>query len=288
MILEHKTINLFGKLLFEKAVIQAPHRKPNPMPQEACFLYVLEGATNNISEEESLLVKKDEAVLMKCGSYLSQMVSTAADRRYAAVAVHFYPEVLKKVYGNEVPAFLKENRGFDRNMVRVEASILVQKYIESLLFYFENPQLVSEDILILKLKEIILLLIQTENAPHVLEVLSNLFNPREYSFKEVIDAHIFSTVTVSELADLTHLSLSSFKREFARLYDDSPARYFRRKRLEKAQALLAVSNESIGDIAFECGFSDMAYFSKIFKSHTGFSPSAFRMNQTDKKLDEST
>ena len=286
MILERKTIDLFGRLLFEKVVIVAPFKKPNPMPQEACFLYVLEGAYNSISEEESLVVKKDEAVLMKCGNYLSQMIATTSDRRYEAIAVHFFPDVLKKVYENDLPKFLKENtRPAERNMVRVEASMLVQKYIESLLFYFENPQLVNEEILVLKLKEIILLLLQTENAPGIIEVLSNLFNPREFGFKEVVDAHIFSPVTVSELAGLTHLSLSSFKREFARLYGDSPARYFRKKKIDKAKDLLVVSDKLIGDIAFECGFNDVANFSKAFKLHAGISPSEYRMNRKDKILD---
>ncbi len=285
MILDHKTLDLFGKMLFEKAVIVAPFKKPHNMADEACFLYVLEGTYNSVSEDEALLIKKDEAVLMKCGNYLSQMRSTTPDKKYEAIAVHFFPEVLKRIYKNEPPAFLRStSRQASFNMARIEASVLVQKYIESILFYFENPALVSEEILILKLKEIILLLLQTPNAPRVMEIMSNLFNPREFDFKQVIETHLFSTVSISELAALTHRSLSSFKRDFAKIYNDSPGRYIKRKRVEKAANMLKVSTEPIGDIAYQCGFGDTAYFSKTFKSVYGLSPSSFRLNPSDKIL----
>jgi transcriptional regulator GlxA family with amidase domain len=125
----------------------------------------------------------------------------------------------------------------------MKATILVRKYIESILFYFENPQLVTEDILILKLKEIILLLLQTGDSPRVIEILTNLFSEKIFSFKEVIEAHICSHLTIQELVTLTHHSLSSFKRKFKQIYSDTPANYLRARRLEKARQLLSISDQ---------------------------------------------
>lgn len=286
MIQDHKAINLFGHLLFEKAILKTPFSRSVPMPNEACFLYILDGRYHAISEEDSFLAEAEEAVLMKCGNYMGHMLSKKSEHRYEAVAVHFYPEVMKKVYADAPPSFLTDTSfTFSRNMVKMEASILIRKYIESLLFYFENPELVSEEILILKLKEIVLLLLQTKNAPQVIEVFNNLFNPRTFTFKEVVEAHIFTSISISELAQLTNLSLSSFKRTFAQVYDDTPARFRTKRRIEKAKQLLALSENSIGHIAFEVGFLDVAHFSKVFKSVAGVSPSTFRLNRTDKKLD---
>jgi len=44
------------------------------------------------------------------------------------------------------------------------------KYMDSIIFYFENPGMVSEDLLVLKLKELILLLNETKNAPLVKQI----------------------------------------------------------------------------------------------------------------------
>jgi len=285
MVVEHKTYDLYGKVLFEKAIIVPPFRRPTIMSNDACFLHIIEGENNTFTATGKVHIRTKESVLIKCGNYMSQMIGTGTSR-YEAVAVHFYPEVLKKVYEKDIPEFLRHPNTYRGKEVvaRVPDNILLQKYIESILFYFENPSIVSEDILVLKLKELILLLINTENAPKVLQILSSLFSPTSYTFKEVIEAHIFDDLSQDELAQLTNLSLSSFKREFKKYYNQSPAAYLRNRKLEHAADLLNVSDNRISDIAFNCGFNNQAHFSKCFTEKYGMPPSEFRLNQNNKSL----
>ena len=91
--------------------------------------------------------------------------------------------------------------------------------------------------------------------------MKDLFNPDEYSFKEIIQNNLYEDLSVDNLAMLTNLSTSSFKRKFKEVFDDSPAHYIKTKRLEKAADLLVVSNQRITDICYECGFSDIGHFS---------------------------
>lgn len=255
------------------------------MPNEACFLYVLDGKYDSISEKEQLKLHAHESVLMKCGSYLSEMYTTGDSQKYEAIAVHFYPDILQKVYDHEIPAFLKpQNSTSNMSMGKINSNILIHKYIESILFYFDNQQLVNEEILILKLKEIILLLNQTKNAPNIRNVLSNLFNPTTYTFREIVEAHVYSNISTSELAHLTNRSLSSFKREFEKIYNSSPAAYIKDKKLERAARYLKSSELRTSNIAYDCGFSDAAHFSKSFKKKYGVSPSIYRVNQIDKSM----
>lgn len=142
--------------------------------------------------------------------------------------------------------------------------------------------LVSDDILILKLKEIIILLSQTKNAGAIQLILSQLFSPTTYSFKQIIEAHLFSPISITELSDYCNLSLSSFKREFAKLYNDTPANYIKNKRLEKAAELLQVSNKRVTDIAFDCGFNDLANFTKSFHDKYQLTPTNYRLDQIAK------
>jgi hypothetical protein len=53
-----------------------------------------------------LKASEGEAVLMKCANFSGQTKSGSG--QYEADAIHFYPEVLKKIYGTEIPSFLKE------------------------------------------------------------------------------------------------------------------------------------------------------------------------------------
>lgn len=284
MIIDHKTFDLFGKMLFETVVLKPPFKKPNPMPNEACFLYIMEGEYDSISEQEQLRIRAEESVLMKCGNYLSTMLKSKNSDTYRALAIHFYPDVLLKIYENRLPGFLKENQSSDIGMAKLNSDLLIRKYIESILFYFENPNLVNEEILVLKLKEIILLLDQTKNGPAIRTILSSLFNPVSYSFREIIEAHYFSTITIEELAQLTNMSLSTFKREFKKIYNASPATYLRDKKLEKSIELLGSTNLRTSDIAYDCGFADVSHYSKTFKLRYGVSPTVYKMNHFGKSL----
>jgi AraC-like DNA-binding protein len=194
------------------------------------------------------------------------------------VVVNFHPAILKRIYERELPSLLQSPRNVvsNKSSERINNDFLIQKYIEGLLFYFENPSLVNEDILILKIKEIMVLLSQTRNAEAIQVILSQLFSPTTYTFKQIIEAHLFSQLTLEELAALNNLSVSSFKREFAKLYNDTPSNYIKSRRLEKAAELLLVSDQRISDIAFECGFNDLANFTKSFHSKYDVTPTDYR------------
>lgn len=280
MILKHQTINLFEKKVFETAIVKPPFKSLNQLDNEACFLYVLEGNNNHYSEEGHIDYNKDEGVLMKCGNFIFNVNPDKNSGKGGFVAIHFYPEVLKKIYENDIPDFLKKKKPlpFQSNMALVKSSLLIKKYIESLLFYFENPVLVNEELMTLKFKEIILLLINTEDAPAIIEIMHNLFSPRVFSFKDIIESHIFSPLSITDLAQLTNSSLASFKREFKKIYQDSPANYIKNKRLDKAAKLLKVSSIPISSIAYDCLFNDVAHFSSSFKAKYNLTPSQFRLS----------
>ena len=158
------------------------------------------------------------------------------------------------------------------------------KYIDSILFYFENPTLATEELLVLKIKELFMLLMHTKNAPDVKRVLSKLFSPQSYSIREVVEAHLYDDINVAELAQLSNHSLSSFKRKFKEIYNESTAVYLKKKKLEKAAELLLGSAENISKICYDSGFNDLAHFSRSFKSEFGITPSAYRLNQRVKEL----
>ncbi|MBI4674986.1 MAG: helix-turn-helix transcriptional regulator [Chloroflexi bacterium] len=285
MIIEYKTLDLFGKMVFERVILKPPFRKANPLPDEACMLYVIEGKYRSFSETEQLQVSRKEAVLMQCGNYLGQMLGSDASPYYEAVAVHFYPEVLKKIYENDLPGFLKRPLAqSNRAMAKLQGDALLQNYIDSILFLFTNPELATEDLLIVKVKELILLLVNSKHAAKVHQILANLFTPQAVSFREIVHAHLFAPLTTKELAQLTNQSLSSFKREFRKIFNASPSEYIKAKRMQKAAELLALTDQSITEIAYDCGFNDSAYFSAAFKAHYALSPSRYRLNQKNKNL----
>ncbi|MEL6660571.1 MAG: AraC family transcriptional regulator [Bacteroidota bacterium] len=283
MIKSYQQLDLFGKKIFEKACLQPPIRLAAEMPNDACFYYVLRGESRTFTPTGQVRSSQDEGVVMQCGTYLNEYFSQGGiEDDCEAVAVHFYPEVLKMLYDKDFPNFmLQVGKVQPLRHRQLKSSSLLKNYINSLLFYFDNPELVSEEILKLKLKELILLLAQTDNAEAIRDLLASLFTPETLDFKTVVEAHVYHNISVNELAQLAHLSLSSFKREFARHYDCPPARYLKQRKLEKAAQLLIATELRVSDIAFDCGFVDLAHFSKSFLKEHGCSPSDYRRLNLD-------
>lgn len=285
MVLGHKQYELFGKLIFEKVVIQPPFQRVVVMPDQACFLYVIDGTGEAVSEVEKIRIPTSESVLMKCGNYITKILASPKSSNFQAIIVHFHPDILKRIYENDPPLFLKKkDNNYAASLSKIKETPLISKYIEGLLFYFEHPELVNQDLLILKLKEIILLLLHTDEYKNIDQIFESLFSPAAHSFKQIIKSHVYSDLTIEDLAQLTNLSVSSFKREFRRIFNDSPANYLRNKKLEKTAELLIVSEQSITELAFHSGFKELAHFSKSFKDKFGVTPSTYRRNQKGKNL----
>lgn len=278
MVTDYKKFDLFGKTLIQKVDLKSPFEFAFPVAEQACFLYMLKGEIEYQSAGDHLKIPTHHSLLLNCINSGKQIHDIGSDGEGEIVIVTFHPDVLKKVYDKEIPLIFKPNNQVtNQSRGAISNDFLIQKYIEGLLFYFENPSLVSDEILVLKLKEIILLLSQTRDAETIQVILSQLFSPAAYTFKQIIEANLFEQVGVEHLAQKTNLSVSSFKREFKKLYDDSPANYIRTKRLERAAELLLASNERITDIAFDCGFNDLANFTKSFHDRYNVSPSNYRL-----------
>ncbi|MDE6480596.1 MAG: substrate-binding domain-containing protein [Muribaculaceae bacterium] len=81
---------------------------------------------------------------------------------------------------------------------------------------------------------------------------------------------------ISEIASAMNLGQSQFTRKIKALTNYTPVELIRRMRLQKAKTLLLGSEKTVSEIAFEVGFTSLAYFSKCFKEEFGTSPSTSR------------
>lgn len=83
------------------------------------------------------------------------------------------------------------------------------------------------------------------------------------------------------LADLCGISLR-YLHDLCRDLDQSAARMIRSRRLEAARDRLAgPGGRSIAEIAYECGFSDQALFSRAFRAEFGVTPKGWRARQAE-------
>ncbi len=83
-------------------------------------------------------------------------------------------------------------------------------------------------------------------------------------------------LTAKDMAERVHMSRSYFSTCFKQLVGASFNEYFRGVRMEQAKQRLSGSEDPVGMIAWESGFSDESYFSTVFKNYSGMTPTEFR------------
>ena len=88
--------------------------------------------------------------------------------------------------------------------------------------------------------------------------------------------HYAENITLTEISGHLYVSPTYFSKIFSQEMGRPFSRYLLEYRISKAIELLRDPNNKVSAIATDCGFSDVTYFSKAFKSVTGMSPHRYR------------
>jgi AraC-like DNA-binding protein len=93
---------------------------------------------------------------------------------------------------------------------------------------------------------------------------------------QYIHEHIHEGVTVADVAKHCNLSVDYFTRIFKKEIAMAPLPYIQKRKIEKAQLMLALARKTIKDIAYDLSFSDMKHFNQLFNKLVGMSPKIYR------------
>lgn len=91
-----------------------------------------------------------------------------------------------------------------------------------------------------------------------------------------VSSNYKQNIKLEEVAELINLTTNSFCRFFKKVTDKTFIQFLNEYRINKVCGLLGSRNTSISDIVYECGFNDIAYFTRQFKKKTGVSPGIYR------------
>lgn len=280
MVIEHKTLQYQGKVVFEKMTIRHFVRMPKVFTEtEACFMYLQEGSFQFRTPEKVLKFKEGDAFLAKCSDYFFEQNETNHQQttKTRGIGIYLYPSIVKELFDFDL-SMSDFNTNYDATKVSIDG--IMENFITGIDFLLDNPSVSTDSMIKVKLKEFLLLLSNTENAPTLLDFVSSLFKPYEYDFKKVVEQNIFADLSIAEFATLCGMSISTFQRTFYSVFAQTPAKYILEQRMSKAKKMLRNESNRISEIAFECGYQTTSTFNRLFKKTFSLSPSEFRLNET--------
>jgi len=271
------TFKIKDWVVLGRTFFKPPFKVSDTLINEARIVHVVHGHSNLYSANQYVELNAGDTIIMKSDNFINNWSPNDSDQVNEVIVFQLTSEMLKGIYQTQIPEwFLRDQTKQSSPIQRAEINPLLNDYFKNLRYYLDNSKLISEDLLRIKIQELIHILVKTDSTGSNQKIFGALFNANEYKFQEVIHARLFDDLKLVDLAFLTGLSLSSFKRKFSSIYGTSPNKYFISKRLEKAQLLLRTTDLRISEIAYDCGYSDLGYFTKTFQKHHNCSPTNFR------------
>lgn len=158
------------------------------------------------------------------------------------------------------------------NMIDLTGDRFLKSYFDSLLPYFDQPEQLIPALAAIKTKEAIELLLRVK--PELRLFLFDFSEPYKIDLEAFMNQNFRYNVPISQFAKLTGRSLSTFKRDFGRLFALPPEKWLLQKRLELAHYLIKVKHQSPGNVYLDAGFENLSHFSDAFKKFFGYNASS--------------
>ena len=94
--------------------------------------------------------------------------------------------------------------------------------------------------------------------------------------KGYIEEHFNEPFCLEELAALSNMSVTNFRREWKKRYTEAPLQYRDAIRLYRAKEYLGSGYYTVSEVGEKCGFDDASYFIRFFKKKTGQTPAQYK------------
>ncbi len=91
-----------------------------------------------------------------------------------------------------------------------------------------------------------------------------------------VEQNIHSSLRITDLGALVHLSASHFSRNFRVSFGEAPYAYVLSRRIALAKDLIGTTDEPLSQIAHACGMCDQAHLCKLFRRIAGMTPHQWR------------
>ena len=237
------------------------------------LVWFISGETKIIQAESTFSFKAGDIFLIPRNELATIINYPKNGLPHKTVVMHLSTERLKKFYEK---AGHNKNIQPNQKIYRFSNHPLLKSCLASLIPYFDLENEFPETLATLKIEEAINILRFID--PSVDSVLANFDVPGKIDLVNFMQRNFMFNMSLEKLGYLTGRSLSTFNRDFKKLFNTTPQKWLIDKRLELAYYQLAAKKKKPTEIYLEVGFEDLSHFSFTFKKKYGFPPNQVPMN----------
>lgn len=247
--------------------------KSDLMFEDHMLVWFISGETKIIQAESTFSLQTGDTFLIPRNELATIINYPKNGLPHKTVVMHLSTERLKKFYAKTDHKKTQARQ----KIYRFSNHPLLGSCLASLIPYFELESEFPESLATLKIEEAINILRLID--PTVDSVLANFDVPGKIDLIDFMQRNFMFNMSLEKLGYLTGRSLSTFNRDFKKLFNTTPQKWLTDKRLELAYYQLAENKKKPTEIYLEVGFEDLSHFSFIFKKKYGVSPNQLLVNR---------
>jgi AraC family transcriptional regulator, exoenzyme S synthesis regulatory protein ExsA len=248
----------------------ARNREGEQFTSEHVLSYQIAGAlklTNGIWE---YVFEEGDFRFIRRNQLVKFIKEPATEGVFKSVSI-FLDQAMLKSFSLEYGYKAENRKGEAEPVLRLQKRPIYQSYMNSLLPHVQGDQLINQPLETLKQREAVMILLQSE--PEMKDILFDFSEPGKLDLEAFMNKNFHFNVQLERFAYLTGRSLSTFKRDFEKIFGETPSRWLLKRRLKEAYYLMKEKGKSASEVYLDLGFEDLSHFSFSFKKQFGISPS---------------
>ena len=244
-----------------------PQISPEQFISEHFFLYLVKGSMEGYDGHKHYSLKSGEYCIAR-KNHLARYNKQKENNEFEKVVVVFdEPFLISYQEKHRVP-----RTGFSSTsaFLGLRKNELVPNFLRSLVPYYTGEGKIDPTFADVKREELLLVLLRSN--PELADIFFDFTSPEKIDLEAYMNRNYTFNVSVERFAYLTGRSLSGFKRDFEKIFHETPSRWIVQRRLQEAYFLLEKKNKKPTDIYLDLGFEDLSHFSFAFKKLFGLAP----------------
>ena len=248
--------------------------KSDIMFDQHMLIWFISGETKIVQADATYFFKKGDIFLIPRNQLATIINYPTNGQPHKTVVMHLSTNRLRDFYTN---LDVKSKAVGGPKIYAFNNHPLLESCLASLVPYFEMEE-VPANIAALKIIEAISIIRTIDNR--VDSVLANFEEPGKIDLAEYMEKNFMFNLPLEKFGYLTGRSLTTFKRDFSKVFNSTPQRWLTQKRLELAHYQFVEKKMKPIDVCYEVGFENLSHFSYAFKKHFGYTPTDLAGQQT--------
>jgi AraC-like DNA-binding protein len=226
-----------------------------------------------IGEDAIVQIDSQHFLIMKSGNCLMTEKVSSASQIYQSILFFFSDE--------DALNFLEKHQLYtpsiieDKSFYVFQYDAFIQHFVAGLEQILSLPLATQSKLLPIKFEEIMLYLSYKDKAlflntlvQHIDDKISRLVN--------IVNHNKYHKLTLEELAFLSNMSISTFKRLFFKHYQTTPMKWFSSQRLQHVAFLLKTTPQRPIELYDTAGYENFSNFVQAFKKQFGMTPKQYK------------